>query len=616
MTITKTNITRDSNPESTRSTQITILKNPGKTRAQCRTNFSKLFTNIFLYGSIGAVLLSACAKSDEFMPPAATPVNANSAQTPAVTPPAPAPIATATYYIAPTGNDASGNGSSASPWKSLNKACSAVTTLGAVIHVNAGTYIESSQCVLANGVSLDGEGVSTSIIKSHLQGGIDDRGAGILRLNSGSEISRISNITFDGDNLTGYVAISVIGRSNVEIHHCNVTNFYRQGILFDGGAQTGNKVHDNVITNSGGNPAGMDARGANLGVWNNTGMQIYNNTVNQKTRTGSLNGTGISIGIGVYGLQIFNNTILAFAHSTPTHPNFCFAVECWSSNKSGGPNSAAIGGWGTHIYKNTFEGELDIAFGGDKAGYDYSYYVHDNIFGDGIADANPQVFKTALQFEGEHRYVIVSNNTFRKGLTLPLYFCDTEGTQNCQDIQIFNNTFEDVTFGYMGHNGMFAPAIDFGSHGRYGIVKNISILNNTFTANRELGGSNVSSCAIFLPTGNDCDNVYIKNNIFTGFLEAAIIAKSQTSGGTLNNLVLAKNIYYNNGNNNDLKTISFTPTNVTDDHGTIANPLFISTTDFHLQASSPAKGSGVSVSIASDKDGSANPNPPSIGAYK
>ena len=552
------------------------------------------------------------------MPPASTPVNDNSAQGPAATAPAPAPapIATATYYIAPTGNDASGNGTSASPWKSLNKACSAVTLIGAVIHVNAGTYIESSQCVLANGVSLDGAGASSTIIKSHLQGALDDRGAGILRLNSGSEISRISNLTFDGDNLTGYVAISVIGRSNVEIHHCSVTNFYRQGILFDGGAQTGNKVHDNVITNSGGNPAGMDARGANLGVWNNTGMQIYNNTVNQKTRSGSLNGTGVSIGIGVYGLQIYNNTILAFAHSTPEHPNFCFAVECWSSNKSGGANSAAIGGWGTHIYGNTFEGELDIAFGGDKAGYEYSYYVHDNIFGDGIADANPQVFKTALQFEGEQRYVIVSNNTFRKGLTLPLYFSDTEGTQNCQDVQIFNNTFEDVTFGYMGHNGMFAPAIDFGSHGRYGIVKNISILNNTFTANQAFGGSSIASCAIFLPTGYDCDNVYIKNNIFTGFLEAAIVAKSQMSGGTLNNLVLAKNIYYNNGNSNNLKTISFTPTNISDDHGIIANPLFMSATNFHLQASSPAKGAGMNVGIATDKDGAANQNPPTIGAYK
>ncbi len=561
----------------------------------------------------GIMMLSACAAT-EFKPPAVAPVSNQNIPTSATIPSTPANAEI--YYIAPTGNDATGNGSSARPWKSLNKACGTVKKPGAFIHVNAGTYLESSQCVLADGVSLEGAGASSTIIKSHLQGGIDDRGAGILRLNSGSEISRISNITFDGDNLTGYVAISVIGRSNVEIHHCIVTNFYRQGILFDGGAQTGNKVHHNVITNSGGNPAGMDARGANLGIWNNTGMLIYNNTVNQKFRTGSLNGTGVSVGDNAYGLQMYNNTILAFAHSTAEHPNFCFAVEFWSNNKTGGPKSAAMGGWGTQIYGNTFEGEMDIAFGGSKAGYEYSYDVHDNIFGDGIATADPSDFKTALQFEGEQRYVIIRNNTFRKGLTLPLYFCDTEASQNCQDIQIFNNTFEDVTYGYLGHNGMFAPAIDFGSHGRYGIVRNISILNNTFTANREPGGSKVSSCAIFLPTGNDCDNVYIKNNIFTGFLEAAIIAKSQMSGGTLNNLVLAKNIYYNNGNNNALKTIRFTPTGISDDHGIIADPLFVSSTDFHLQASSPAKGAGINVGLATDKDGLTLQNPPSIGAYK
>ena len=158
-----------------------------------------------------------------------------------------------------------------------------------------------------------------------------------------------------------------MGRSNVEIDHVNVTNFYREGILFDAGAQTGNKVHDNVIFNSGGNPPGMDARGANLGVWNNTGMQIYNNTINQQTRTGTLNGVGLTVGDAVYGLQLHDNTILAFTGDTPAHPNFCFAIEFWSGNKPNGYGTAAIGGWGTHIYGNTIEGTFDVGFGGSEA---------------------------------------------------------------------------------------------------------------------------------------------------------------------------------------------------------------------------------------------------------
>ncbi|MCE5345231.1 MAG: hypothetical protein LLG13_02920, partial [Bacteroidales bacterium] len=43
-----------------------------------------------------------------------------------------------TYFISPDGNDATGTGTSANPWKTLYKACGSVTTSGSIIHVNAG----------------------------------------------------------------------------------------------------------------------------------------------------------------------------------------------------------------------------------------------------------------------------------------------------------------------------------------------------------------------------------------------------------------------------------------------------------------------------------------------
>ncbi|MEI9958600.1 MAG: DUF1565 domain-containing protein [Ferruginibacter sp.] len=73
-----------------------------------------------------------------------------------------------TFYISPNGNDNTGNGSRSNPWKSLYKATAAVTAAGDIIHVNAGTYIETQQSLLAIGVSIEGDGI-TSILKVALQ---------------------------------------------------------------------------------------------------------------------------------------------------------------------------------------------------------------------------------------------------------------------------------------------------------------------------------------------------------------------------------------------------------------------------------------------------------------
>ena len=75
-----------------------------------------------------------------------------------------------TYYISPAGNDTTGTGASGNPWRSLYKECNSVATAGDIIHINAGTYIETNKCTLANGVSIEGDGVS-SIIKSHYVAG-------------------------------------------------------------------------------------------------------------------------------------------------------------------------------------------------------------------------------------------------------------------------------------------------------------------------------------------------------------------------------------------------------------------------------------------------------------
>jgi hypothetical protein len=194
----------------------------------------------------------------------------------------------ATYYISTNGSDENGNGSINSPWQTLYRATSAVLTPGSIIHVNAGTYTEILQCTLAVGVSLEGDGI-TSVLKSALTADWKE----MLVLSSDTQgkngNQHISNLKFDGQNLTTYWGIRIIGRSNVEVHHITMENFKSNGIYFDGrtdnkeGAPTvfatGNSFHDNIVNNCAAYnlSTGEYGRGA-LNIGGQDGMLVYNNS--------------------------------------------------------------------------------------------------------------------------------------------------------------------------------------------------------------------------------------------------------------------------------------------------------------------------------------------------
>ena len=124
-----------------------------------------------------------------------------------------------TYYIDPMGSDGN-DGSAATPWLTLYHACSIVINPGDTIRVNAGTYYENKKCELARGVSIVGVG-DESHIKSHfVTTGVTN---GLISLHTLAEGTKgdqsISYIKLDGD-MIGTIAIYVLARSNVKIHHC------------------------------------------------------------------------------------------------------------------------------------------------------------------------------------------------------------------------------------------------------------------------------------------------------------------------------------------------------------------------------------------------------------
>ena len=137
----------------------------------------------------------------------------------------------ATYYISPSGNDATGNGSATSPWKTLYKATSTVTSSGNIIHVNAGTYVETLTSTLALGVSIEGEG-NTSIIRASFSTVYQM----IIQASSAEGTNgnqSISKLKFDGQNKTSW-GIQIQGRSNFEIHDITMVNFKQRGIVWGG----------------------------------------------------------------------------------------------------------------------------------------------------------------------------------------------------------------------------------------------------------------------------------------------------------------------------------------------------------------------------------------------
>ncbi|MBK7558139.1 MAG: DUF1565 domain-containing protein [Chitinophagaceae bacterium] len=135
----------------------------------------------------------------------------------------------ATYYISPTGNDATGNGSNTNPWRTLYRATQTATAFGDLIRVIAGTYTETQTCILSTGVSIEGDAAATTIIR----GAMTNNFGAILELQSPDQTNAnqsISKLTFDGQyvsptNNKTWLAIWITGRSNVSIHDCIIKNF-------------------------------------------------------------------------------------------------------------------------------------------------------------------------------------------------------------------------------------------------------------------------------------------------------------------------------------------------------------------------------------------------------
>ena len=503
------------------------------------------------------------------------------------------------YWVAETGSDVSGDGTYANPWATLAYAATQATTPGDVIHVKAGTITETVQTNLAVNVSIVGQG-DTSIIKA---------GAAlnpIIELYSTSEGTdgnqSISYLTLDGNNLTGTRAIYNYLRKNVIVHHVTVKDFSAQGIHFRGSIiadspviyATGNKIYNCTLTNTCG-------RGGAITVRAQDGILINDNIITGYQRALGHDPTLISMNVN-RDVRFYNNTLnmdrLYFA-ANGTTALWGFHIESWDCN----------GGY--QFYNNTFNGgHVPIDVGGTynvKGTFDYCWDIHHNTW-QWSAQYPTQVDGSfGLVYEGGVKDLRIRNNHF-KNVPQAINSSIVQESRIHEDIHIYYNIMENMGWGDSAWNF----GISIGQGAVDAITRRVYVYNNVISG----GTSGAIRAGVFINSTNEIYDIFIRNNIIQNVVSYGCIT-FWDSAGTIEDITIQNNILYNNVNGNDFyyhngKVV----TNLVNSDDIEGDPLFVSASDFHLQAGSPGLNAGLNLGLTSDFEGNAVDATPDIGAYE
>jgi hypothetical protein len=173
------------------------------------------------------------------------------------------------WYVATTGNDATGSGGPGNPWKTIQYAIHNSLVLGgSTINVAAGTYTEIGQIVIDKNLSIVGADKATAIIKPAGDTGTDGDARGWFLVNSGVAFN-LSNVTLDGTGRLVNIAINSHGSGT---------------------------INNNIIQNMGYNPSGPDYAGRAIALWD-ASMTVSSNTIQNFGRIGVYVGSGVTAAV-------------------------------------------------------------------------------------------------------------------------------------------------------------------------------------------------------------------------------------------------------------------------------------------------------------------------------
>lgn len=525
-------------------------------------------------------------------------------------------------YVSPIGSDSSVNPHSTStPYRTLYHAC-LVATSGDTIRLLSGMFIETHNCNLAVGVSIEGEGTNTIIQGTYTTSASYDPYLATITLSSASKGTNgnqsISNLVMDG-NLTGSRAIGVKNRSNVSVHDCTIHNFFIGGIsMFNSGIyidavpsvyEMDNSIYNCNITSCG-DAAGTLSGGGLILLACQDGISVHDCVLHSDTKAVGHNGNIINAGGRHFKNMKYYN-------------NISYKPDWDGTDVSGGTYDGRPTGWNFHlefwqvddgleIYNNEFHGgENPIDIGGHKLPYSTGISIHDNLFqpisGNGFSGGTTHSRLAIVIEEYFTDGVVIYNNHF-VGWQACISVGDAPSTLcDIKNVSIYNNLMEDVGADGAGYyNGVIMIQVERVGNN----LSNINIYNNTIVSDN-LVNCNALSIAIGKKSGNTpvaggtLTNLNFKNNIMMYFKNKGPI--QITNCGAIIGLHIENNLAYNAANYNIL------PYNWPYANGTMTNytylnnipvsnitqqlPQFVSSSDFHLQSGSPAINAGVDVGL-------------------
>jgi hypothetical protein len=439
----------------------------------------------------------------------------------------------ATYYVAPSGNDTSGNGSSTSPWKTLSTACAKVKSSGDTIYLNSGSYTDNNSCSLAAGVKIQGAGQSLVTITSAYTGTAyiyRDTSNSSPALNGNNDIS---GFTLDGSGKKLPTGILLKGSSNITIHDMTFQHIKTTAIELSGVGNwpdyntsrlqppayyaTGCFLHDLTINDcTSATSASTDDRLGAITINAVANGAIYNTNINEAYAN---HGTGIKGANGWFSnFKIYNN-VIATDHANSN----CFVLETYNFQKD------------AEIYGNTFNHLMSLS-GGQAAnpsltGNTWNLLVHDNVWNLAGIPAN-------AGNEFTHNWARLYNNYFNNGnmpaagiwvnggLTssgITHWQFDHNVVYNCSagifmnsgsndNINIYNNVFDSLNGAYYG--GKYAVWGNGGSASASAIQNNLMIggtlnagfsgatINHNWTAaSPGITGSGIRPKPYYVPNG-------------------------------------------------------------------------------------------------------------------
>lgn len=245
------------------------------------------------------------------------------------------------YYVSTTGNDTSGDGSAANPWKSLKYAVTKVAaSQGHVIQVGAGTFMESGLVEVPLGVSILGVGKDITIFKAASSFYYHPADPGyatdkflisLSEYNPSNGNQSLKNFTVDGDGKQLHGGIYVRYRNNVTIDGVKVQNTNFTGIwIWD---VKDSKVINTQLINCSWGSAGYCAGALNLG--NLERVEIAQLDVNENTGYG-IKAIGPNGYDNIFQLKIHHSRVSVNPFglwNNGSAPNI--AIELWQVNLVG-----------------------------------------------------------------------------------------------------------------------------------------------------------------------------------------------------------------------------------------------------------------------------------------